>query len=277
MVEARSNQECLAVPKPRRAAKRMVFLIALAGWMIVIALGLFLVGAVQDAREAARGSQCRGHFSQLAMAFHNYHDSYGCLPPAFIADANGKPMHSWRVLILEFLSHEERAIHQQYDFSEPWDGPNNRHLAGKIPLALFQCPSGPHYEKSLMTDYVVIVGSKTAFPGSRSTTFDDFPDGRENTIFLVEIANSNIHWMEPRDLNFEAMSFAVNDSQRPSISSLHPCGPGVVFADGISALRLNQSLRSETLKALVTIAGHEPVTTDKLIRLDEKCDRCLAE
>lgn len=246
--------------KSNRFAKGMAFLIPLA----MLGCGIWLVGAIKDAREAARHSQCRGHFSQLMLALVNYHETYKCLPPAFIAGENGKPMHSWRVLLLPFVDHQE--LYKQYDFREPWDGPNNRKLANKINLDLFQCPSGSNDEASLMTNYVAVVGPQTAFPGSRSASFEDFRDGVENSILLVEIANSNIHWMEPRDLMFDEMSFVVNDLKHPSISGPHPRGPNVVFADRISAYSLDQSLRPETLKALTTIAGGEPVSKDKLIR-----------
>lgn len=255
--------------KSRRVVKGMVFLIAFS----FIGCSVWLVGAVKDAREAARRSQCGNNLFFLKFALANYHETYKCLPPAFIADADGKPMHSWRVLLLPFL--DQREVYNQYDFSEPWDGPNNRKLANRINRYTFQCPSGPNYETSWMTDYVAIVGPKTAFPSSRSTTFDDFQDGPENTILLVEIANSNIHWMEPRDLNFDEMSFVVNDPQRPSISGPHPCGPAVIFAD--SSYRLDRSLRPATVEALTTIAGREPVIKEKLLHHTEKCGRQLAE
>ena len=275
MVDASVNDVSPTIGKPRRVAKRTVCIAAILAWCVVFGLGSLLVTAVNQAREAARESQCRGHFSQLMMAFHEYHETYHCLPPAFIADENGKPKHSWRVLVLPFLG--EYEVYKQYDFSEPWDGSNNRRLADKINLDLFRCPSGPTTEKSLMTEYVVIVGSKTAFPGSRSTTFDEMEDGRENSILVVEIMNSNIHWMEPRDLNFDEMSFLVNDSRKPSISSPHPWGPGVSFADGISTYRLGESLRPGTLQAFATIAGREPVSKDKLHRPIAGCYRHLAE
>ena len=49
------------------------------------------------------------------MAVANYHHKYGCFPPAFMADANGRPMHSWRVLLLPFL--EERESYAAYNFA----------------------------------------------------------------------------------------------------------------------------------------------------------------
>lgn len=226
-------------------------------------------------REAVRNSQCRGNYGILHLALHNYHDTYKCLPPAFIADANGKPIHSWRVLILPFLDGNE--IYKQYDFREPWDGPNNRKLADKWNHHTWQCPNNPEFGQNLMTNYVAVVGPQTAFPGDRSVTFDDFRDGLENTILLVEIANSDIHWMEPRDLNFDEMSFAINDPQRSSISAPHPTGPAVVFADRISGYRLDRSLRPKTVKALLTIAGGEPVSKDKLVRPRPDIHNRLAE
>src|SRR3954454_7043408 len=54
-------------------------------------------------REEASDGTCRGKLKQLGLAVLNFRDYYGCWPPASIPDDNGKPMHSWRVLILPFL------------------------------------------------------------------------------------------------------------------------------------------------------------------------------
>ena len=61
-------------------------------------------------------------------ALQAYHQANGCFPPAYIADKNGKPMHSWRVLILPYLDYDD--LYKAYDFSEPWDGPKNKTAAG---------------------------------------------------------------------------------------------------------------------------------------------------
>lgn len=207
---------------------------------------------------------CTDRLNVLQMALRNYHDVYDSFPPAFIADANGKPMHSWRVLILPFI--DQADVYNEYDFDEPWNGPNNRKLRSRIFNDNFHCNSGPHMGESSMTDYVAVVGPNTAFPGSTSISLGDMRDGPENTILLVEIANSNIHWMEPRDLMADDMSFVANDPVKPSISSPHSKGPAVVFADRITVYRLDASLRSQTLKALTTIAGEERASKEALIR-----------
>jgi hypothetical protein len=72
--------------------------------------GAMVVALAQPATDAYHGlqrSRCRCHGAQIALAIQEYADVYHALPPAYIADAEGKPMHSWRVLILPFM--ENRA------------------------------------------------------------------------------------------------------------------------------------------------------------------------
>lgn len=64
------------------------------------------------------------------MAVVNYESQYGSLPPAYVLGPDGRPWHSWRVLILEFFNSD---LYEEYRFSEPWDGPNNRKLAERMP------------------------------------------------------------------------------------------------------------------------------------------------
>jgi hypothetical protein len=229
------------------------------GCWVVIAVVVLLVaalwfGPVRWAREAAVACQCQCPLNQLLLAMHNYHDTYGCLPPAYVAGESGEPMHSWRVLILPFV--EQRELYSEYDFDEPWNGPNNRQLADRMPH-IFHCASEP--ESNTCTNYVVIRGPGTAFPDGKSTSFEDFRDGLHETILLAEIASSSIGWLEPRDLDVRQMSFSVNDETKPSISCSRRIGPYVVLADSIHCRRLSESLAPEALGALTTIAGQEPM------------------
>ena len=247
-----------------------VIVIAATGAGILLALGVYSV------REAAYRSQCICPLAQIRHALLNYHDVCGSLPPAYVPDANGKPMHSWRVLILPFL--EERDVYARSDFHEPWNGPNNRRLADKIRSELFQCPRRRHSRDSLITDYVVVVGNDTMFPGAQSRSIKDITDGVENTIAVVEINNSDIHWMEPRDLQFEEMSFIINDPSSPSISSEHAAGPHVVFLNRKTKYVKGGAVRPQTVRALLTANGREEVFTKDLERLDPRTRSwCLAE
>ena len=70
------------------------------------------------------------------------------------------------------------------------------------------------------------------FEDGKSPKQREIRDGAENTIMVVEVAESGIQWTEPRDLEFEKMSCRINDPSQPSISSHHPSGAMVLFADG---------------------------------------------
>jgi prepilin-type processing-associated H-X9-DG protein len=222
---------------------------------LVVSLWLFMLSALVHPRESARKMTCSNNLHNITLALQQYHDIHGSFPPAYIADANGKPMHSWRVLILPYL--EQKVLYQQYRFDEPWDGPNNRKLHGTA-LKIYVCPAGPENQPKTDTDYVVVVGTQTMWPGVGITRNADVKDGLSNTILLTEAYNSGIHWMEPRDLHVTQMPMAINPQQGQGISSAHKGGAEVSFADG-SVRFLESTLPSETLRAMLTITGGEKV------------------
>jgi hypothetical protein len=223
---------------------------------------VLLILAVQEAREAARRICCPCHLKQIGLALLNYEAANGSFPPAYIADADGKPMHSWRVLLLPYM--EYHHIYDQYRFDEPWDGPNNRKLHDVI-LEMYRCPSEDNKTMSkqdrTMTSYVAVVGPRTAWPGSKSTKLADFSDGTANTLLIVEVADSGIHWMEPRDLHVLQMNPKINSKSGQGISSHHPGEACVVFADGCVRF-LSDDLPPKTVKAMLTIDGGEEVSPE---------------
>ncbi len=82
-----------------------------------------------------------------------------------------------------------------------------------------------------MTSYVVVTGTNTAFPGCKSRRLEEITDRKEETVLLVEVANSDIHWMEPRDLTLEELSCRINDSSGKGPCSRH-VGGATVDLDG---------------------------------------------
>jgi hypothetical protein len=225
-------------------------------WVFVGLVCLFVIAlflpAVGTAPHSLR-SLCRNNLKQLAIAMHNYHDVYRCFPPAYVPDKNGRPMHSWRVLLLPFM--EAGHLYKQYRFDEPWNGPHNRKLAAR-PVDAFRCPADTGRETD--SSYFVVVGPKTVFPGAVPIRIKDITDGTFSTILLVEAADSGINWLEPRDLSYVEAIRGLNPKSGWGISSHHKGGGAcVVFADG-SPEMLRDGIPVEQLRLLLERNdGHE--------------------
>jgi prepilin-type processing-associated H-X9-DG protein len=209
-----------------------------------------LAPAVNSARGAAQRTQCSNNLKQIGLAMHNYNDANGSLPPAYQTDGNGKPMHSWRVLIAPYLN--AASI---YDMNQAWDSPVNASAKSTMPQ-VYNCPSDPN--QGQFTDYVVVTGPETIFDGDKGTKFSGITDGLSNTIMVVEATGANIGWTEPRDLDFGQMSLAIGSQPGNCVHSLHTGGANVLMADG-SVRFLKTDLDPQMLRGLLTKSGGEVV------------------
>jgi len=228
------------------------------GWSVVtlIVIGVVLVALLLPATQMARSGPrhpCLNNLHRVGIALGNYHARHLCYPPPYVADAQGRPLVSWRVLLLPYLERKDLYDQWKKHSDEPWNGPHNSKLS-KTVLELFHCPSdtGPPTE----TSYVAVVGHDTIWPGTGKVNDSKITDGLSNTLILVEVANSGINWMEPRDLDFGNRSPGINPSSGLGVSSSHPGFVCVTFADGRSTT-LEQTITEEQLQALLTIAGGE--------------------
>jgi prepilin-type processing-associated H-X9-DG protein len=250
-----------AVLPPTKAGSgsgAMIVLVVAACLGALVVCGILvalLLPAVQAAREAARRSQCSNNLKQIALAFHNYHDVYKTLPPAYIPDEDGKPMHSWRVLILPFL--EEAALHRQYRFDEPWDSPTNRAVTSRMPN-VYRCPNASAAPAGTETNYMVITGQGTVFEGAKAASFAHIMDGTSNTLLVMETVGSGVHWADPRDLDASQVTAPLGRGGQGLPGSHHPGGLNVAFCDG-SVRFLAGSVDPKVLQAMITRAGGEAV------------------
>src|SRR5690606_37093732 len=103
---------------------------------------------------------------------------------------------------------ESSTFYMQYRFEEPWNGPNNRQLHNFGFHRLYSCPS----QKSQIENasYLAVIGLGTAWPDDGRSTDFLTEQGREPMLIIVEVRNSGIHWMEPRDLHIDDITAGVN-------------------------------------------------------------------
>lgn len=156
----------------RRKSSRGFTLIELLVVIAIIAVLIaLLLPAVQQAREAARRTQCRNNLKQIGLALHNYHDAYQLFPPGYV-DRNGNPDltpdndlgpgWSWASFILPQL--DQGNVYNQINFNIGVGlGPNA--AVSKLSMTVFQCPSDgmqqpfPVYDSTFSTPITTVAHS----------------------------------------------------------------------------------------------------------------------
>ena len=114
---------------------------------IIAILVALLLPAVQQAREAARRTECTNNLKQLALALHNYHDVHKLLPSGWIGVENGaQSAHEgangagWGTMILPMM--DQGPLYEKFNPNVPIHHPLNLEFLSHS-LKLFECPSDP--------------------------------------------------------------------------------------------------------------------------------------
>ena len=180
----------------RWGRSRAGLLLSLAG----VVIPLLLLPAVEKVRLEAARAQANGQLFQIAFALHLYHDAHQHLPPAAVCDENGKPLLSWRVLLLPYLEGSE--LFRQFKLDEPWDGPTNLPLLTRMPHIY----AAPGYDRTppeqTETYFQLFTGPGTAFPApDAQPRLDELPNTTA-TIIMAE-AGRPVPWTQPVDLVYD--------------------------------------------------------------------------
>ncbi|MFN3149383.1 DUF1559 domain-containing protein [Bremerella sp.] len=184
----------------------IIILVVVFGVMALLCTGVavaILLPAVGQARLAAQRMQSQNNLKMIGLALHNYHDTYGTFPPAYIPDENGKPMHSWRVLILPFV--EAGPIYDQYDFSQPWDSPTNMQACAMMPFA-YESPALGNNGMGDATTYVAISDPNSVLGTDTAKQFREIVVGTSNAIMVVEDTTNPVPWYKPVDISPQALT-----------------------------------------------------------------------
>lgn len=138
--------------------------------------------------------ECEENIREITYAMLLYHERNGSLPPAFSVAHGGRPLHSWRVLLLKELGHA--GLYEKIRLDEPWDSEHNSQFhAFEIPV--FRCPGFYPKLQPGETSYMVITGENTAFNESgQGRNFSEFGSGSGNLILVTERTEA-VNWMRP--------------------------------------------------------------------------------
>ena len=102
------------VMKPQALRKGFTLIELLVVIAIIAILVALLLPAVQQAREAARRSQCKNNLKQLGVALHNYHEVFSTFPNGVVASAVNGWGTSWWARILPYT--DQPGLYEQLTF-----------------------------------------------------------------------------------------------------------------------------------------------------------------
>jgi hypothetical protein len=209
---------------------------------------------IQASREPAQQMACATNLKHIALALHTYHDIHNTFPPLYTVDKDGKPLHSWRVLILPFL--EQTALYEKIRHNESWDSEYNKQFHN-IVIDIYRCSANPKAQKNGLCCYAVIAG-EVFLPaekiaqngiGMTGTSSEKITDGMSNTLALVEVKEP-FCWMNPTvDITLGDLIKGTNENGR--IGSFHKDGFNAAFFDGRVNF-LSNSISKEILQAIGT-------------------------
>ncbi|QDU76788.1 hypothetical protein Pan97_38450 [Bremerella volcania] len=119
----------------------LLVVIAIIGVLIAL-----LLPAVQQAREAARRMQCSNNLKQLALGFHNHHDTFGQFPPAFREDISvdsNQPNWAWGAFISPFIENGNATDAMNFPQGTALQAIDNSTMRAVMTQAVdaFVCPS----------------------------------------------------------------------------------------------------------------------------------------
>jgi hypothetical protein len=169
---------------------------------------------------------------------------------------DGKPLLSWRVLLLPHI--EQKELFERFRLDEPWDSPHNIRLLPLMPATYAPYRRGVK-TKPGYTYYQVFVGKGTAFEEKVAISIGkDFPDGTSNTILVVE-AGEPVPWTKPEDLAYAA------DKPLPPLGGIRKEGFRVTMADASGRI-VGKHVSESTIRAAITRNGGDLLGQDWLDR-----------
>ncbi len=204
-----------------------------------------LAPTIAASQEASYRRKSMNNLKQIALAFHNYHDTYKTFPAAVQIGPKNVP-HSWRVTILPFV--EGSALYEAYRQDEPWDSEHNKSLLAQMP-DVYRFPGDQ--ANSTNSSCFGFLGPQALFQENRGARMADIRDGTSNTLLVVE-SKRDVPWTKPDEIAFDP------EGPAPPVGGWYSNGFHGAMCDG-SVRFFSDDLEEQTFKYLIMRADGNPI------------------
>jgi hypothetical protein len=227
----------------------------------VLAAGVLAAGAVGLAASATPPAAAKlpppteeqmaasaKNLKEVMLAFHLHRDKHLSFPNDIYSTA-GKPLLSWRVLILPHI--DQKDLYRQFKLDEPWDGETNKKLLGKMPKLYAPIRVTA---KDGMTFYRGFSGKDAVFGPDHGRDgiglpIEAFGDGTSNTGIVFE-AGEPVIWTRPDELAFDP------DEKVPKLGGMFDGVFHVGLGDGIVIRCAKNPVEAELRKLIMPNDGY---------------------
>ena len=159
---------------------------------------------------APLGQVTEGRLGAIGAGVKAYRDKHRTMPPAYLADKQGKPLLSWRVALLPYLGQQD--LYKRFHLDEPWDGPHNRQLIPLIPevYQVFDADGqrlrqGDRLRRTAAgkTRFLLLRGPKTVYADPAPPMPRTYEEWLK-IIVVVASAERAVPWTKPEEFTYDA-------------------------------------------------------------------------
>lgn len=224
-------------------------------------LNQLIAAIVEDGVNQSKLIKREESLQEIAEALKIYHSENGFLPPAgWVSDPESKvrQQFNWRVGLLPELG--EQDLYDQFDFTLPWDSPENQKVAREMPAVFGEVSSldGDGGERAAMTNLRVVGGKVGVYKGGQAIALEDVSDKAIWTSVVIECAAGDaVPWTKPGALTMDEVA-----AERFGRSGEN----GVMFIDGRFSVRVVRK-EDDLISSVITTGGGEKMKSKDFIKL----------
>ncbi|MDZ4849346.1 MAG: DUF1559 domain-containing protein [Pirellulaceae bacterium] len=250
-------------------SRSVSWVIGLFTLVIAIALAslatIFIYPTARNAMLLRQRTLGLSNAKQIADALNTYRRTHSSYPTPSVVDESGKPLYSWRVLILPQLGYS--SLYEQFQLDQAWDSPTNISLIHKMP-PVFACPDNSTALSMHQPNFALIVGPGTLFPPSGAIDPDTMRDNSAETLLVVETKDGLGSWTQPGDLDSKN-GIILGSRPMVDIGGNYTDCVIAVTVDG-TPLAIDRAITKAKLDAIISPNGEEDIDLNLILRTTKR-------